>query len=235
VGRIIFTATVVALLLVGCSSLIGVRGSGEVVTEIREVSDFDGVDLSGSGHVTITIGDEFALVISAEDNIMPLLTSEVRQDTLVLGTSQSINPTEEITYEVTMPHVSLLRVSGSGRIDAPDVANEDLEVDVSGSGAVQVDDLSVTDLQAEVSGSGMVGASGAADHLQVSISGSGALEAESLTARTGVVKVSGSGSVVVEVTDELEVDVSGSGSVEYLGEPPVLDVDVSGSGNVSGR
>lgn len=215
--------------------MIGVRGSGEVVSETRDVTDFDGVDLSGQGHVTISIGDEFSLTISAEENIMPLLTSEVRGSTLVLGSTASINPTEEITYELTMPLVALLRVSGSGRIDTPGVVNEGLEIEVSGSGAVQADDVSVADLQAEVSGSGMIGVSGEATHVQVSISGSGELEGENLTARTGVVNVSGSGSVVVEVTDDLEVDVSGSGSVEYIGDPPALDVDVSGSGNVSGR
>lgn len=235
VGRIILGATVAALFLVGCSTLTGVRGSGDVVSETREVSDFDGVDLSGEGHVTITIGDEFSLVISAEDNIMPLLTSEVSDGVLVLGTSESISPTEEIDYEVTLPLVSLLEVSGSGRIDASGVVAEDLGLDVSGSGALQAEDISVTSLQAEVSGSGQVGVSGETDHVQVSISGSGALEGENLIARTGVVNVSGSGSVVVGVTDDLEVDVSGSGSVEYIGNPPSLDVDVSGSGDVSGR
>jgi hypothetical protein len=233
VRRIILFATL--LLLVGCTSLIGVRASGDVITETREVPDFTGIDLSGEGHVTIVIGDEFSLVISAEDNIMPLLTSEVNDDTLVLGASESINPSEEITYEVTMPLVSLLRVSGSGRIDATGSTSDDLAIDVSGSGAVQVDNLTVAGLEAEISGSGNVEVSGETDHLEVSISGSGSLDAEGLTARTGAVSVSGSGSVVVDVAEELEVDVSGSGSVEYVGDPPVLDVDVSGSGDVSGR
>lgn len=215
--------------------MIGVRGSGDVVTETREVSDFTGIDLSGEGHVTISIGDEFALVISAEDNIMPVLTSVVREDILVLGASESINPTEEITYEVTLPLVSLLRVSGSGRIDVSGVGNEGLVVEVSGSGAVDAADLSVTEIEVEISGSGMVEASGETDHLRVSISGSGSIDAEELSARTGEVDVSGSGNVVVDVSEELEVDVSGSGSVEYVGDPPGLTVDVSGSGNVVGR
>lgn len=234
-GRITVGVAITALLLVGCSSLIGERGSGDLISETREVSDFTGVDVSGEGHVTITIGDEFGLVISAEDNIMPLLTSEVRDDTLVLGVSESINPTEEITYEVTMPLVSLLRVSGSGRIDVPGVDNESLEVEVSGSGAINVDDLSATGFHTDISGSGEVVVSGEADHVEVSISGSGSLDAERLTARSATVEVSGSGSVVVDVSEELEVDVSGSGSVEYVGDPPALDVDVSGSGDVSAR
>lgn len=207
-----------------------------MITETREVSDFDGVDLSGQGQVSISIGEEFSLVISAEDNIMPLLTSEVRGGTLVLGTSQSINPTQEITYEVTMPLVSVLRVSGSGRIDSPGVVNDDvLILEVSGSGSVGAPDLFVTGLETAISGSGQVTATGQVDHVEVSISGSGSLDAEGLSAQTADITVSGSGGVVVEVTEELVVDVSGSGSVEYLGDPPVLDVDVSGSGDVSGR
>ena len=51
--HMLLAIALIALLLSGCA-LAGVRGSGDIVTETREVSDFDRVSLSGSGEVIIT-------------------------------------------------------------------------------------------------------------------------------------------------------------------------------------
>ena len=52
--HMILAMALIALLLGGCT-LTGVQGSGNIVTETREVSDFDRVSLSGSGHVVVTV------------------------------------------------------------------------------------------------------------------------------------------------------------------------------------
>jgi hypothetical protein len=48
----------------------------------------------------------------------------------------------------------------------------------------------------------------------------------------GTVRVSGSGEAVVNVADELDVDVSGSGGVQYIGDPTVAE-SISGSGDIT--
>ncbi len=80
-------AIVLALLLVssGCST---VSGSGNVVTETRQVSGFNRIDLAGSGEVTIQQGDAESLTIEADDNVLPRLTSEVSNSTLKLDRSR---------------------------------------------------------------------------------------------------------------------------------------------------
>ena len=191
------------------------EGSGNVVTESREVSGFDEVVLSGSGRVDIDVTGEESLTIEAEDNIMPLLETEVRDGQLVLGNRSAISPTVDVVYTITAADLAAVDVSGSGVVDATGIKGTDFSVETSGSGAVRLEGT-VTGL------------------LSVSISGSGEFEGESLTATEGQVDVSGSGSAVVKATDSLEVSVSGSGDVEYIGSPD-LDVDTSGSGNVSQR
>ena len=44
-----------------------VRGSGNVVTEEREVSGFERVALSGVGQVIVTQGEEEALTVETDD------------------------------------------------------------------------------------------------------------------------------------------------------------------------
>ena len=200
-----------------CGSCIrpGVEGSGNVITESREVSDFNEIVLGGTGRVVVDVTGTESLTIEAEDNIMPFLETRVSNGRLRLETNRSISPTVEIVYTITAETLDGLVISGSGVVEAEAVDSTDFRVDISGSGDVVV----------EGTLSGL---------LSVSISGSGEFDGESLTAPEGQVDVSGSGNAVVNVTDDLDVSVSGSGEVQYLGEPNV-DSSVSGSGTVTPR
>jgi hypothetical protein len=200
-----------------CASCIrpGVEGSGNVITESREVSGFNEIVLGGTGRVVVDVTGTESLTIEAEDNIMPLLETRVRDGRLRLETTRSISPTVEIVYTITAATLEGFVISGSGIVEADTIDGTDFRVDISGSG----------DVEAEGTLSGL---------LSVSISGSGEFDGESLTAPEGTVDVSGSGNAVVNITEELEVSVSGSGDVEYLGAPSV-DSEVSGSGAVTHR
>lgn len=81
---------VVAVLAAGCTI-----GSGSMITETRNVSGFDEIVLLGSGDVIVTMTGTESLEIEAEDNIMPLLTTEVRNGRLELGPKSSISPTHQ--------------------------------------------------------------------------------------------------------------------------------------------
>ena len=203
-------------------------------TERRDVDDFTEVELRGSGTVTIEVTGTESLTIQAEDNLMPLLSSEVDEGRLVLGATEPISPTEEIVYTVTVADLGGVFVGGSGGLTASGVDSPTLEISVSGSGSVSMQDLAADELVVTMSGSGEVEVAGTVDHLELTISGSGAYLGEGLTSTTGVVEVSGSGDAVVNVTENLEAVVSGSGSIEYLGDPTV-DSSVSGSGDIEPR
>ena len=111
----------------GCSTT---TGSGDLRTETRDVSGFTTVDLSGSGDVVIEQGDTDSLSITAEDNVLPELSSEVSNGTLVLGTKQgqNIHPTQDITYRVTLKELDGLRVSGSGSQTANGIDARELDM-----------------------------------------------------------------------------------------------------------
>lgn len=232
--RILTLLSLLTLIATACSDIVGERGSGNVVTETREVGGFVRIDLAGQGRVEVVLGDSEGLVIEAEDNLMPLLTSDVDDGTLVLGTTQNIAPTEDIVYAVTVVTLEAVEVSGSGEILAPDVNARTIAATVSGSGDIFMTDMEVGDLAASISGSGYIEVTGVAAALEVTISGSGDLNAEALSADTATISISGSGNSVVNVSDELSADISGSGSIEYLGDPTV-ESEVSGSGNIEPR
>jgi hypothetical protein len=143
-----------------------------------------------------------------------------------------------------------LNVSGSGSLKIDAQAN-DVTADVSGSGYMELrgkfksfsSDISGsgeinmnTTIEGladfGISGSGKVIAKGSAQSVKAKISGSGKVLAAELETDKCEVRISGSGGVEINVKNELDARISGSGSVYYKGDPKRVNADASGSGKV---
>src|SRR5262249_20664375 len=82
-----------------------VIGSGKAQTISRPVAGFTQISLEGQGALTIQQTGTDSLTIEADDNILPLLTSEVSNDRLTLGTKYNFPfhfmfPRTPITYRL---------------------------------------------------------------------------------------------------------------------------------------
>jgi hypothetical protein len=231
----LFLLLSLVLLLVSCDGIGGGndRGSGNVISEEREVSGFDKVLVSGSGVAEIIQGESESLIVEAEDNIMPFVESEVENGVLVLGQRANLNllPTKPVKYTITMVDIAGLEVSGSGAINAEQIDGTIVAFGISGSGEINVAELDGDSAEVKISGSGNAAISGDVADQVVEISGSGDYRAGDLRSATAVVTIGGSGDATVWVDTTLEINVGGSGSVSYYGDP-ILTESVSGSGDV---
>lgn len=186
-------------------------GSGSLALESRSVTDFHVIVLETSGDVLVRVTGEESIRIEAEDNLLPMLTTDVVDGRLELGSTGSFTTTEPITYTITVADLTGVEISGSG------------DVDVRG--------LHSDRFSAVISGSGSIDPWGTAELLDVSVEGSGNYMGASLEAVDGEVTISGSGRAVVNVSSELSVTIDGSGWVEYLGTPQ-LSQEINGSGAI---
>ncbi|MBL0340214.1 MAG: DUF2807 domain-containing protein [Bacteroidetes bacterium] len=69
--------------------------------------------------------------------------------------------------------------------------------------------------------------------MEVDISGSGKIDAENFKVKTCTATISGSGKCLVDVTDELTSNISGSGSVYYLTKPTKENNTITGGGRIA--
>jgi hypothetical protein len=237
------------------SNRITVDGSGNIVEENRDVSDFTGLALSGFGNVIIDVGDVEALRVEADDNLMEYFETEVRNGTLGIGIQSGVNvkPTQPVRFYATVKGLDKIVLSGSGNIEAPDLEAERFSLTISGSGNAKMGALNARALDVTISGSGnaimgalnaktlgvTIGGSGkmsiAGGHVEeqsIVISGSGKYDAGSLRSESAKTRISGSGNVTLWATESLDAHASGSGSVGYYGEPRV---SFSGSGSGKAR
>jgi hypothetical protein len=143
-------ALITALLLGACTT---VRGAAPIITEERAVSGFSAVEVEGSGTLLITQGDSEALTISGEERILPLITSEVRGDTLVIRPRSSFSHTSELIYRLTVSELEAVTLNGSGDWTATGSADA-LEVWINGSGSFDAPELASRTARVAISGSG---------------------------------------------------------------------------------
>jgi len=122
-------------------------------------------------------------------------------------------------------------VSGSGDLHLKG-KGRNIESKVSGSGKVILDMALSGGADFSISGSGRIEAAGRVKEVRTSISGSGKVLGADFEAERCDIRISGSGDVEIHVKDQLDANISGSGTVAYRGNPSKVHSSASGSGKV---
>ncbi|MBE3131783.1 MAG: DUF2807 domain-containing protein [Acidobacteria bacterium] len=210
-----------------------VIGSGRSSTEGRSVASYTGIDLQGSGTVLLTMGSTRSISVSADDNLLELVRTDVVGNTLKLGFNQGarVRTVAPLVFRVTAPDIQELAISGSGDIKGQSVIRADrLSLSIGGSGSIQAA-VAVEELSVSIRGSGSLDIKGSADTQEVRINGSVNYDGRDLRSANATIRVNGSGDSMVSVSRELDVNIAGSGNVTFSGSPKTT-IRTSGSGTV---
>ena len=205
----------VSLALINGCNWNAVRGSGVAKTESRALASFSKIDLTGSPDVEVAVGPAESVVVTADDNLLPLIETTVKGDTLEIGSHHSYSTSLGVKLKITIPAIDGVHISGSGNIDVTGLKSDDLEAGITGSGNITL--------------------KGAVTKLHGHITGSGDLRAGDLGAKNVEVTVTGSGNAMVHATDQLNANVTGSGDIRYSGNPAQVRKNIIGSGDVAPR
>ncbi len=225
---------IIGNLLITACGLRTIQGSGDVITESREVSGFDSVSLTGIGRVIITQGDDESLIIETDDNLMKYITSKVKSGTLELGFTENvrIDPTPSITFTVGVKDLIELDSTGTGTIEMKALNADQLEISTSGAGDIAIDELTVTDLVVAADGTGNIELAGTVETQEINLIGTGDYETPNLKSQTSAVSITGTGNVIIWVLDSLDVEITGVSKVSYYGSPTVTK-NITGTGSLT--
>lgn len=213
-----------------------VDGNGNVITAERNTESYDGIEVSGSFNVKLIQGSEGKLSITADENLIPHIVTEVRNNRLRIKPEEGMNlrpkGNKDITITVPVESISKLALAGSG-----DVSNNflmkatSMEVSLAGSGDIVLE-IEATELEANIAGSGDIRLSGTTSDLECNIAGSGDIDAFSLKSRDVSANISGSGGAKVYCDGKLDANIIGSGDVIYKGNPTEEHSKAIGSGDI---
>jgi hypothetical protein len=189
-----------------------VVGSGAVTAEQRRVGGFRALEVRGQGLVLVSRAAAGGLGITADDNVVPLIRSEVRDGVLRVTLDRQVEPKVPITIRVTAPALDRIAVAGAVALEASGIDGDVFAVDASGAAKGTL--------------------VGQARQLRATASGAVRLDLARLRAVTAAVQVSGTGDVTVSASERLDVQISGAARVGYYGSPAVQQ-RISGAGQVA--
>jgi hypothetical protein len=227
--------TISILVLAGCGINLGsqtVRGSGNLAKEERSLSGVQRVGLATLGDLTISLGDQEKLIIEAEANLLPYLTSLVREGKLEIASEPGTNlqPTQPIRFHLIVKDLDGLETTSSGNISAPELRANQFTITSSSSGDIDLAGLFADILDVEMSSLGDVTINaGEIPEQDIEIDSSGNYNAQNVLSQRATVRLNSNGNATVRVSDSMQADLTSNGNLNYYGNPR-LDIDSSSSG-----
>jgi hypothetical protein len=198
------------LIIAGCSRR-GVPGDGIIKTENRTIGDFSALSAEGAYKVVWTAGKP-ALTISADQNLLPLITTEVSGGTLRIRSDQPLSPTREITVTVSGAGLTAVRLNGHVHFAAHEISGDNFKLESAGATDINLD--------------------GTVANFEGMLTGASHVSAKSLKTKTSRLSLLGATDAHVSVSDALKVSIMGAGSVTYSGNPSSVEKKITGQGSV---
>ena len=208
-----FFLMALAMLIISSCSVDTIEGSGVESTQIRDVQTFNKVKSEGVFDITVIQSDFQLVEITADNNILHLVKTEVLDNMLILKLDDDNNYSNiNVKATIYVESINEIKNSGSGNITAIDI-------------------LQIGNFKVENIGSGDITLDGASNELTLINEGSGEVHAFDFATDNCDIKIDGSGDCEVFCNDHLNVKIEGSGDIFYIGEP-IINSNITGSGNV---
>ncbi len=232
-------------------SFNSIKGSGNEVTVDRTVVGFDKIESSIGADMDITVGGEFKVTLTGDDNIVELVETRVHGRTLEIDSRKNFSTRRDVKLTVSMPKLTELSDGGSGTVVVHKLSGDEftldisgsadvtcegtarkLRIDVAGSGKAEFSGLACDRVNVELAGSGDITLTGTSKELEIEIPGSGNVDARELKCDDVTASIDGSGNIDVWADQSLDGSVNGSGDIYYWGNATDISRDVNGSGRI---
>lgn len=198
---------------VGCHVIHdGVAGSGNRKKEKRTVASFTSISTVGAFEIEFVVATSLSLEIEGDDNILPLIGTDVTNNVLHVRSIRSFSTLKPITLRISAPDLEGVSASGAGRVEVSGLKNEKFGLDVSGAPKIRV--------------------SGETKLLEIEANGAADIDTHRLRADRATVDSNGVSKIEVYAASELDVTVSGPSRVIYHGDPQVKK-SVNGPGSIT--
>jgi hypothetical protein len=227
---------IIFAVLAVCSVGAGYGQSGDNNAQIRKVSAFQGVEVSGGIDLYLTSGPESVSVSASSETVRDHIITEVVHGTLRIhleeNWSRGIRGSNMKAY-VSLPALKNLGASGGSDVFLQnEITGTDIDIDLSGGSDLK-GKLSCTNLEIKQSGGSDVSLSGNVQKLKVEASGGSDLEGYGLVTDYANLSSSGGSDSKLTVNKELYIVASGASDVSYKGAATVKQVNTSGSSSVT--
>jgi hypothetical protein len=228
-------AFILALFLSSCAFDInfgdGKKGNGVIAKDRREVTEeFTVVSASEGLDVYVTQAKEFEISVEADENIIDLIGTDIRDGKLKIHAIENIGRATKKIY-VSLPDITGLESSSGADLVGKSVIKSDkISLNASSGSDLRVE-LSADEVDANTSSGADIRLSGEANMLYANASSGSDIKARDFNVQTCRAHASSGADISVNVSESLTADASSGADISYTGEAKV-QMKKSVSGNV---
>ncbi len=201
-------------------------GAGTPVTIAKNLTEFNAVltDVVGDIKVIAKPGLTYALIIEAQPNIMPLITTEIVKGELLISFKQGahVKSYAPIKATINTSNLQSVKLLGSTSISVSDsiLTPHDMMCSIMGSGHLDLNNGIYNNLRLQNSGSGILTANNCTALMaDLGLKGAGEIAAKTSLLKSARAIVHGNGTIRASVTDSLVAETKDAGTIEYVGKP----------------
>ena len=216
--------------------VIGIKGNRNVVSENRSIrSDFEIINVRQGINLYITQGKPTNINVEADENIIDLLITEVKNNELNIYFEKNVNQAKARNVYLTIENISKISASSGASVKSENtIQTKTLDLD-SSSGSTMNIRVNANEITSESSSGSAITIFGKSQIFSANSSSGSTINAKELKTVNALTKANSGANIDVNVTGKLTANASSGGDIDYKGNPSDVDKKTSSGGSVSGN
>ncbi len=212
----------------------GIRGNGDVRTEDRSISDnFSAIKVQQGINLYLTQGSDVSMTVEADDNIMDLLITEVRNGELKIYFEKNVNRATRNVYLTANDITKIASSSGASVKSENTIRSTSLDLSSSSGSSIKLK-VNAEEVKSSTSSGAEMDLYGSTEYLSAKASSGSHIDAEDLKSMNALAKASSGANIDLNVEKSLTAKASSGGDIDYVGSPRDVNKDTSSGGSVTG-
>lgn len=215
------------------------KSTGNIIKEERVAGDIKKIELYENVNLIITQDTVNKIIVEAGENLLPLIITEMDNDTLVIKNNNKCNWVrsfkKEINVYVTVKDLARIITYGSGDVISTNTLTNDFFMLEMWSGGGSADlTINASESYFKIhTGSSDITVKGFSNFNYIYLGGNGWIWCDNLSTNYTVVNSLGTGDCYVNASQTLNVSIFNIGNVHYSGDPlSIIYTDTSGTGEL---
>jgi len=216
--------------------VVGIKGNRNVVSEDRTIrSDFEIINVQQGINLTITQGKPTSISVEADENVIDLLITEVKNNELNIYFEKSVYQAKARNVYLTTENISKIKASSGASVKSENtIQAETLELD-SSSGSTMKIRANANEITSESSSGSSITIVGKSNSFTANSSSGSSINAKDLKTVNALTKASSGANIDVNVTGKLTAKASSGADIDYEGSPETVDKETNSGGSVTGN
>ena len=213
------------------------KSTGDISIEYRTLAAFDTIQSHDNISVFLTTDTFFEVKVEAGENLIPLITTEVKDNKLIIKNDNTCNWvrsfTTPVNVHITMPSPGGIINEATANIKSINaIKDRTLLLKMTSSGDVDLQ-LDIPHLLGNLSAcEGNLYLSGNCTLFEVFFLGTTIIKAENLSVGKAYIKTTGTGDFHLNVSEEIGADIGWIGNVYYKGSAVEAYANYTSSGRI---